>query len=87
MPTKNTKIITLRVPDRVDFGDVNLHKFVTGLYDMVNIGAVEIINNELVMPERDCESCDIKKAYEEMKDIAHDKNLSVRDFLRMARRG
>lgn len=87
MPTKNTKIITLRVPDRVDFGDVNLHKFVTSLYDMVNIGAIEIINNELVMPERDCELCDIKKAYEEMKDIAHDKNLSVRDFLRMARRG
>lgn len=87
MPTKNTKIITLRVPDRVDFGDVNLHKFVTSLYDMVNIGAIEIINNELVMPERDCESCDIKKAYEKMKDIAHDKNLSVRDFLRMARRG
>jgi len=87
MPTKNTKIITLRVPDRVDFGDVNLHKFVTSLYDMVNIGAIEIVNNELVMPEGNCDECEPKKVYEEVKDIAHDKNLSVRDFLRMARRG
>ena len=63
MPSKNTKVITLRVPDRVDFGDVNLHKFVTNLYDMVQCGAIEIVDNELVMPER-AEEIDLDSFYE-----------------------
>lgn len=71
MPTKNTKIITLRVPNRVDFGDVNLHKFITNLYDMVAIGAVEIIENELIMPKGD----DMDGEW--LREYAHDVNLPV----------
>ena len=74
MPTKDTKIITLRVPNRVDFGDVNLHKFITNLYDMVNIGAIEIVNNEIVLPE-------IKEddGWGEIEDICHDRNIRLED--------
>ena len=86
MPTKDTKIITLRVPNRVNFGDVNLHKFVTSLYDMASIGAIEIVNNELVMPEGDCSECESQKYYEELKEIAHDKNMSVKNLLQALRR-
>lgn len=86
MPTKDTKIISLRVPNRVDFGDVNLHKFVTNLYDMVNIGAIEIVNNELVMPEGNCDECEAQRVYEELKEIAHDKNMSVGNLLQALRR-
>ena len=86
MPTKDTKIITLRVPNRVNFGDVNLHKFVTSLYDMASIGAIEIVNNELVMPEGNCDECEVQKVYEEVKEIAHDKNMSVGNLLKALRR-
>lgn len=74
MPTKNTKIITLRVPNRVDFGDVNLHKFITNLYDMVSIGAIEIEDNELVFAE------DEDGVW--VRDMAHEFNVSVATFKR-----
>lgn len=81
MPTKNTKIITLRVPERVDFGDVNLHKFITYLYDMVSIGAIEIENNELVMSggeDRDGEW---------VRDMAHDLNIDKEVFKKKVEQG
>ena len=86
MPTKDTKIISLRVPNRVDFGNVNLHKFVTNLYDMVNIGAIEIVDNELVMPEGSCDECEAQKYYEDLKEIAHDRNMSIKNLLQALRR-
>lgn len=76
MPTKNTKTITLRVPNRVDFGDVNLHKFITHLYDMVAVGAIEIENNELVIGESGDEDG------EWVRDMAHDLNIDVKTFKR-----
>ena len=86
MPTKDTKIITLRVPNRVNFGDVNLHKFVTSLYDMASIGAIEIVNNELVMPEGNCEECEAQRVYEDVKEIAHDRNISIKNLLQALKR-
>lgn len=87
MPTKDTKIITLRVPNRVDFGDVNLHKFITNLYDMAACGAIEIVGNELVMPEGNCEECPSKRLHEEIEEIAHDKCVSVEKFLEIVKKG
>lgn len=86
MPTKDTKIITLRVPNRVNFGDVNLHKFITNLYDMVNIGAIEIVNNELVMPEGNCEECPARIVHEKVKEVCHDRNMSENQFFQAVRR-
>ena len=80
MPTKNTRIITLRVPNRVDFGDVNLHKFITNLYDMVAIGAIEIVNNELVVSGDDEDG-------EWVRDMAHDLNIDKEVFKKKVERG
>lgn len=77
MPTKNTKTITLRVPERVNFGDVNLHKFITNLYDMVSVGAIEIVDNELVVPEEEGDPDG-----EWVRDLAHDLNVDVKTFKR-----
>lgn len=86
MPTKDTKIISLRVPNRVDFGDVNLHKFITNLYDMVNCGAVEIVDNELVLSGANCDDCPSRVAHEKVKEICHDRNISENQFFQAARR-
>lgn len=83
MPSKNTKIITLRVPDRVDFGDVNLHKFITNLYDMVSVGAIEIIDNELVLSKDTEEDLD----GEWVRDMAHDLNIDVKVFKKKIEQG
>ena len=81
MPTKNTKIITLRVPDRVDFGDVNLHKFITHLYDMVTCGAIEIVDNELVMSgEEDEDGVWVR-------EMAHDLNIDKEVFKKKVEQG
>lgn len=82
MPTKNTKIITLRVPNGVDFGDVNLHKFITNLYDMVAIGAIEIVNNELVVS---CDEAD--EDGEWVRDMAHDLNIDKEVFKKKVEQG
>ena len=76
MPTKNTKTITLRVPERVNFGDVNLHKFITHLYDMVSCGAIEIEDNELVISGED------DPDGEWVREMAHDLNVDVKTFKR-----
>lgn len=81
MPTKDTKIITLRVPNRVNFGDVNLHKFITNLYDMAACGAIEIVNNELVLPEVEEDS-----EWDEIKDLLHDRNLTIKQLKQFLQR-
>lgn len=81
MPTKNTKIITLRVPNRVDFGDVNLHKFITNLYDMVAIGAIEIVNNELVVSD------EVDEDGEWVREMAHDLNIEKEVFKKKVEQG
>lgn len=81
MPTKNTKTITLRVPERVNFGDVNLHKFITHLYDMVSIGAIEIENNELVVSENGDEDG------EWVREMAHELNIDKEVFKKKVEQG
>ena len=81
MPTKNTKTITLRVPNRVDFGDVNLHKFITNLYDMVAIGVIEIVNNELIVGESEDEDG------EWVRDMAHELNIEKEVFKKKVEQG
>ena len=85
MPTKDSKTITLRVPNRVNFGDVNLHKFVTSLYDMVSIGAVKIVNNELVMPEGTSEEADSDGEW--VREMAHRLNMDTGKFKRTVEQG
>lgn len=64
MPTKNTKIISLRVPNEVDFGGINLHKLVADMFKRYRAGEIKIEDDKVVLPEtmgetsvNDCEGC------------------------------
>ena len=86
MPTKDSKIISIRVPNRVDFSEYNAGKLIACFYDMVRCGALKIEKDEIVLPEGDCEMCAARKVYEEIKEICHDKNVSIDSFMKMVRR-
>ena len=87
MPSKDTKIISIRVPNRIDFGDVNLHKLIVDIHDQMKSGAITIEDNKLIVPEEmDCDECPSRKVHEEVKEIAHDKGLTADSFFRMAKR-
>ena len=53
MPSKNTKIISARVPDRVNFEGISLGKLITSVYDLYKFGIIDIIDDELVIPDND----------------------------------
>lgn len=78
MPSKNTKIISLRIPERVNFEGISVSKLVTSLYDLYRIDAVRIEDSELIVPEND-------GLGDELRDIAHDLNIDPWDLLKKIR--
>lgn len=56
MPSKNTKIISARVPNRVDFTGYSVGKLLTSLYDLYEFGIIDIIDNEIVIPDNEITS-------------------------------
>ena len=51
MPSKDTKIISGRVPNRVDFSGISIGKILTSVYDLYRLGIIDIIDGEIVIPE------------------------------------
>ena len=51
MPSKDTKVISIRVPNRIEFEDISLAKLIVNIYELRKCGAIEIVENELVLPE------------------------------------
>lgn len=74
MPSKNTKIISIRVPNRVDFSGYNAGKLIACLYDMIKCGALQIEDSEIILPESDLE---MDKFYE----ACHEKNIEPQKAL------
>ena len=72
MPSKDTKIISIRVPNRIEFEDISLAKLIVNIYELRKCGAIEIVENELVLP-------DIKEddGWGEIEDICHERNISI----------
>lgn len=72
MPSRNTKIISIRVPNRIEFEDISLAKLIVNIYELRKCGAIEIVENELVLPE-------IKEddGWGEIEDICHERNISI----------
>jgi len=72
MPSKDTKIISIRVPNRIEFEDISLAKLIVNIYELRKCGAIEIVENELVLPE-------IKEddGWGEIEDICHERNISI----------
>lgn len=74
MPSKDTKVISIRVPNRIEFEDISLAKLIVNIYELWKCGAIEIVENELVLPE-------IKEddGWGEIEDICHDRNIRLED--------
>ena len=53
MPSKDTKIVSARVPNRVDFSGISLGKLLTSAYDLYRLGIIDIIDGEIVIPDSD----------------------------------
>ena len=72
MPSKDTKIISIRVPNRIEFEDISLAKLIVNIYELRKCGAIEIVENELVLPE-------IREddGWGEIEDICHERNISI----------
>ena len=51
MPSKDTKIVSARVPNRVNFDGISMGKLITSIYDCWRFGIIEIRDSELVIPE------------------------------------
>lgn len=51
MPSKNTKIVSARVPNRVDFSGISVGKLLTSVYDLYRLGIIDIMDGEIVIPE------------------------------------
>ena len=74
MPSKDTKIISLRVPNRIDFGNVSLAKLITNIYDLASCGAIEIVDDTLVLQESELRMDDFY-------DVCHQKNIDPQKVL------
>lgn len=74
MPSKDTKVISIRVPNRIEFEDISLAKLIVNIYELRKCGAIKIVENELVLPE-------IKEddGWGEIEDICHDRNIRIED--------
>lgn len=82
MPSKNTKIISLRVPERVKFDGISVSTLITNLYDEIQRGGIEVLGDRIVIPENTCDGCpylgvNLDKLYEvcEIKNLDPQKAL------------
>ena len=55
MPSKNSKIISVRVPERVNF-ECSMGKLVTSLYDLIESGVIKV-ENDCIVVGSDCDGC------------------------------
>jgi len=74
MPSKDTKVISLRVPNRIDFGNVSLAKLITNIYDLASCGVIEIVDDTLVLQENELRMDDFY-------DVCHQKNIDPQKAL------
>lgn len=79
MPSKGTKIISIRVPSRIEFEDISLAKLIVNIYELRKCGAIEIVDNELVLPESE------DSTWEEIEDICHERNIDIKDLQKKVR--
>ena len=77
MPSKDTKIISIRVPNRIEFEDISLAKLIVNIYELRKCGAIEIVDNELVLPEAENEELKMDSFYE----VCHEKNIDPQKAL------
>ena len=55
MPSKDSKVISVRVPERVNFDGLSMGKLITSLYEGIKRGDIKVEEGERVVT--DCEGC------------------------------
>lgn len=86
--TDKTVILTVRIPreTRAALSDIDIRKFLEDVAQKISIGTVEVENSCIVVSDINCDECEAQRCYEELKEIAHDKNMSVDNLLKALRR-
>ena len=89
MPSKNSKIVSARIPNNVEFG-IPISRVLTSVYAGLQENKIRVNPKGLIF-EADCENCQKGKPQiseyddpdgEWVRDIAHELNISVKDFKR-----
>ena len=74
--TDKTMVMSARIPlkTKLELSDVDLRKLLENIAELRECGAIEIVENELVLPE-------IKEddGWGEIEDICHDRNIKIAD--------
>ncbi len=72
--TDKTMVMSARIPlkTKLALSDVDLRKLLENIAELRECGAIEVVNNEIVLPE-------IKEddGWGEIEDICHERNISI----------
>lgn len=86
MPSKNSKIVSARIPDYIEF-EIPISRVLTSVYAGLKENKIGVNPKGLIF-KSDCDNC-IKGIPQEddpdgewVRDIAHELNISVKDFKR-----
>ena len=76
--TDKTKILAIRVPISIanELKDYNMRKLIENIAELVRLGVIKIVDNEIVMPEEQFE-LNMDKFYE----VCHERNIDPQTAL------
>ena len=86
MPTKNSKIVSARIPNDMEF-TIPISRVLSSVRAGLQTGKL-CIDKTGVVPMNDCDNCSKGIPQEDdpdgewVRDIAHELNISVKDFKR-----
>ena len=72
--TDKTMVMSARIPlkTKLALSDIDLRKLLENIVELRECGAIEIVENELVLPEIQEEN-----GWDEIEDICHERNISI----------
>ena len=90
MPSKDSKIVSARIPNDMEFG-VSVSKILSSVYAEFKRGNIGIDKDGIVL-KQDCENCTRGLPIEDedgewVRDMAHDLNIDVKVFKKKIEQG
>lgn len=73
--TDKTMVMSARIPleTKLALSDIDLRKFLENVAMQRENGEIDIVNNQVVVPEKD-------DGWDEIKDLLHDRNLTIKQL-------
>lgn len=74
--TDKTMVMSVRIPlkTKLALSDIDLRKLLENIAELRECGAIEIVGNEIVLPEIKGDD-----GWGEIEDICHDRNIRIED--------